>query len=791
MSISNILIRIVFVLIVFAQFLTAQTSSNSTINGFIFDKSTGESLIGANVYLKEIELGSTTNNSGYFVIPKVPVGKYTLLISYIGYTTESKQVTVDGKQTRSLKINLTPIAYQENEIVVRADSISLGDKTFAKPVSNIEMNSKQVNQIPKIIEADLLRALQTMPGITALSDFSSAIYVRGGTPDQNLYLIDGSDVYNPEHAFGIFSTFNTNAIKKVDVSKGGFGAEYGGRLSSVIDIINLDGNRKNFEGIVNVNLLSGSTTLQMPLGSIGSLSGSFRRTYIDQTYSKWIKEVPDYYFYDGNLKGTFDLSGDDRLSVSFFNSKDNLNYKVDKDAPESFSFLYNWGNTTGSANWKHIFNSNIFSNFWVTSSYFDSDFNMSQIDNMQEKNKLTDYTVKEALEYYLSNQLTIQLGAEYKFLYFLYKFNWVDGSVNIENNRRAFSAYTSTKWQPNPLLDIEAGLRFEQFNSDKNFTNLNPNLSVKYRLSETSSIKFATGIYHQYLDRVPRLFFASIWTAADKYTSDSRAIHFILGYQKQIGNILDLNAEVYYKDYKNLYIFNQNFNATITPDYYDISGRPVYTSTNNLFNRGDGKSYGFELMLRKDIGAVNGWVAYSLSRTKYTFDGINQGNEFIPRQDRTSVVNFVLNGDIKNIFNGKWNESAEKLPSRWLLSLSFIYSTGQPLTIPSSAYYVNTLPDWNGQQSGSESLPGYKLYPGTIDSYRLPDYMRMDVSVTWEKDFGSWTLSPYLQIYNIGNRKNVWFINYKNKIVDGSIIQEAEKVNMLPILPSLGVTIKF
>jgi len=184
------------------------------------------------------------------------------------------------------------------------------------------MNSKQVNEIPKVIEADLLRALQTMPGITSISDFSSAIYVRGGTPDQNLYLVDGAEIYNPEHAFGIFSTFNTNAIKKVDVSKGGFGAEYGDRLSSVIDVTNLDGNMNNLEGDFNLSLIAASLTLQMPLGSIGSLSGSFRRTYIDQTYSKFIKNLPDYYFDDGNLKGFFQLSDRDNITASYFGSHD-------------------------------------------------------------------------------------------------------------------------------------------------------------------------------------------------------------------------------------------------------------------------------------------------------------------------------------------------------------------------------------------------------------------------------------------------------------------------------------
>ena len=769
----------------------AQETTKFTLSGFVFDQSNGEALIGANVYLKDLQIGNATNNIGYFVISEIQSGRHILTVSYIGYQTQVKELEINSKNPTPIKIMLKPEVLQTGEVVVSADSISSIDKMFTKPVSKIELNSKQVNQIPRVIEADLLRSLQTMPGITALSDFSSELYVRGGTPDQNLYMIDGTDVYNPEHAFGIFSTFNTYAIKKVEVSKGGFGAEYGGRLSSVLDVTNLDGNRKNFEGVCNISMLSGSTTLQMPVGDIGSISGSFRRTYIDETYAKWIKEVPDYYFYDGNIKGFFDLGNRDKLTLSFFRGNDNLDYKFDKDAPESLRFLYEWGNTTGSVNWKHIFNSKFFSSFWFTGSKFQSDFNLDQIFQMKEKNLLNDYTFKEAFEYYYTNTLTFKLGAEHKILHFLYRFEWENGLADIDNNRHSTDAYLSADYKPSPLWEIEVGLRYSNFTSDKTFNNFDPRISVKYRLSESSNIKFASGVYHQYMDRVPRLFFAGIWTSADKYISDSKSSHYILSYQKQLGNILQLEAEIYYKDYKNIYIFNQNFGAEHVPTYYNEAGNPIYNSTENLFTRGDGKSYGMEFLLRKDVGAITGWLSYSYAKTKDTFDGINQNREFAPRQDRRSVVNLVFNSDINSIFSGKWNEAPEKSDSKWLVGINFIYASGQPLTVPASAYYVNTLPDWNNYGGATDQLPAYKLYPGEIDTYRLPDYIRMDLSITWEKNYGSWTLAPYLQIFNIGNRKNVWFFDYKDKNYDGVITQQIEKVNMLPLLPSLGVTIKF
>ena len=781
-------ILLIFTLLTFSSF--GQDNNTSTVSGYIYDKSTGESLIGANVYISGTNLGNITNNNGYFVILDVPKGKQKLIISYIGYNNVEKILTIDGRH-QILKFYLVPKAYKVGEILVKGDSIKLADRLFAKPLSTIVMNSQQVNDIPKVVEADLLRALQTMPGITSLSDFSSAIYVRGGTPDQNLYLIDGAEIYNPEHAFGIFSTFNTNAIKRVEVSKGGFGAEYGDRLSSVINVINLDGNRNKFEGNFNLSLIAANLTLQMPLGSFGSLSGSFRRTYIDQTYSKFIKNLPNYYFDDGDLKGFFQLGDKDNITASYFGSSDNLDFQINNTSPQSPHVLYNWGNKLGSINWVHLFNDKIFSSFLITNSNFNSNFSFNQSQPLEETNSLSDYTAKGSLVYYLTNQMNLKVGAEYKQLNNLYNFSWNSGLVDFTNKANEINGYASLIWQPDPLWDIEAGLRYNKFASDKTFTNYEPRLSIKYRLSETSSLKFATGLYDQYVDSIQRLFLSSIWMMADKNINSSAASHFIFGYEKQISNFFVFEAETYLKNYKNLYIFNQNYTAEIKPNYFEANGNPVYTSSQNLFTRGDGRSIGLELMLRKDIGAVTGWVSYSLSQTKYTFDGINQGNSFLPRQDRTSVLNFVLNGNVTDIYNGNWSGTATKHSSNWLLGLNFIYTTGQPITVPSSAYFVNSLPNWDNYNTGSQNLPGYKLYPGAIDTYRLPAYIRLDVSITWEKDYGSWSLAPYLQIFNIGNRKNVWFISYNSNLTNGMIVQNITTVDMLPFLPSLGVTIKF
>ncbi len=791
MSLKVVLAAPLMVCLVLISSSFAQQKRTSTVSGFVYDKSTDGSLIGATVYFKDTGLGVSTNSNGYFVISDVPVGRDTLVVNYLGYEKRVIGMTVRPGNNRLIKVYLTPTSYKMGEVIVTADSLSMAERAFKRPVSTLELTQSQVNAIPKFIEPDLLRALESLPGITPISDFSSALYVRGGTPDQNLYLIDGAPIYNPEHAFGIFSTFNTDAIKRVMVSKGGFGAQYGDRLSSVIAVTELDGDRKKFEGNANISLIAASATVQMPTWSFGSIAGSFRRTYIDQTYAKFIKDLPNYYFDDGNLTGKFQLGDRDNITLSYFGSEDNLNYQFDKSTPNSPLVTYNWGNGVASGKWDHVFGSKLLSDLLVSYSGFVSNFGLENLVPVNERNTISNYSVKESLRYYVSNETTIRLGAAYHRVGVTYNLTTSDGAINLEIPTHKIDAYAIFSWAPDPLWDIEGGLRFERFTSSRTFTHLDPRLSIKYRLSRTSSLKFATGIYHQYMETVDRLFTASIWLPAGKYIDNSEATHFILGYDKQISNLFELETNVYYKSYKNIDIYNQNLNAQAVPSYYLSNGNPVYASDQNAFLEGNGKSFGLELLLRKDAGAVTGWIGYALSRTEYVFPAVNQGNMFIPRQDRTSVINFVLNGNVGDIFSGKWNAPVRKSASSWLLGLNFIFTTGQPITVPASVYFVNALPAWDNYGAGAQNLPNYQLYPGPIDNYRLPDYIRLDLSITWKKNYGTWSLAPYLQIFNLGNRKNVWFIEYSSKSSNGEIVQNVKPIYMLPFLPSIGVTIKF
>ncbi|MDF1613001.1 TonB-dependent receptor [Stygiobacter electus] len=764
------------------SFLFAQ--NESSLSGFIYDKTTGEALIGANVFIPNINRGAVSNVFGFYSIPKIKSGIYNVNISYVGYKTYTIKLDLRNDEDKRLNVYLEQDVIQGKEIIVKADSIRVVERLFNKPVSNIELSPKQIQSVPRVIEADLLRTLQTLPGIVPLSDFSSAIYVRGGTPDQNLFMIDGTDVYNPEHAFGLFSTFNTDAIKKVEVYKGGFGAEYGGRLSSVIDVTNNDGNRNFYEGKASLSLLSLSSTISGPIRNIGSISGSIRRTYLDQTIAKWVDEVPDYYFIDGNLKAFFDLNNSNKLSVSYFGSKDNLNFVLDKKRPESLGFDYIWGNQTGSINLRSIFASNLFGNFWITFSHFNSFFDFDDV-GVKEDNQINDLTFKGNIQYFYSENFNFKFGFEQKNANGGLKQDFPGGKVDASKSRKLFSFYSSSVWKPNPLWNIEFGLRGDYFFSDKIYKNLDPRFSLKYRLSENANIKLSAGSFHQYANRIPRLFFVSIWTTADSFVRGSSSNHFIFGYERALGEKFQLEFETYYKTYKDIYSYNQNYVADVVPSNYSNDNVPIYNNQKGLFTRGDGYSYGIEFLLRKETGAITGWLSYSFSNTYYTFDGINQGKSFMPRHNRTHAINLVSTIDLNNFINEIKNQSFEKRDKQWILGLNFTFFSGQPITLPSSVYLFTQFPDW---EQNKNSLA---TYPSTINTFNLPYYSRFDFSLTYEIDYDSWKISPYIQVFNLFNRKNVWFIQYKNEIKDGRVKQKIENVNMFPILPSFGITIKF
>lgn len=786
---------LICLILLFTGAVQAELIPGNSVSGFVYDKETGEALIGASVLLSGTTRGTSTNTSGFFALTDLPEGFRTLEVRYIGYRPAKREITAADLDGKKLIFNLSPDQISLKEVVVTADSAGTIRKLFDTPVSQLEITGIEIRKIPQIVEPDLLRSLQTLPGIVPASDFSSQVYVRGGTPDQNLYMVDGTDIYNPEHAFGLFSTFNTDAIKNVVISKGGFGAEYGGRLSSVVDVTNLDGNRNQFTGTANISLLSAKSTVQIPLGRYGSLSGSLRRTYFDKTIGQIesLKEkVPDYYFIDGNLKALIDLNETNKLTVSYFGGRDYLNFKFNPDAEESDRMLFDWGNKTGSLKWLSVLSPTLFANFWLTASQFDSELNFKQV-NFTEINKIRDLTVKGNLEYAWSQEHSLRFGFESKFLKPTYLSESSDVYVDIHDTRTHLSGYIQEQYKPAEAWLFEAGLRLDHFSADKTFTDFSPRLVAKYNIDDLQNIKLSAGVYRQYIQRVPRFFIGDIWVTSDRYIPPSRSNHYILGYERVISDGVTLQAEVFFKTYRNLNAYKKFFLADIVSEGRDDQGRTLYTSTRGLFNTGNGTSTGFEALLKKDLGIATGWIGYTYSSTDYTFGGINRGKTFHPRHDRSHTLNGILNTELEKAWAALWGTTPETKNSRWILGVNFVYSTGQPITTPASAYLAGSLPDsgTDGLEEGGGNI-GFSLYPGAINSSRLPDYIRADISLTWEKKYETWSMAPYLQIFNAGNRQNVWFITYSDDSRETTQVSpKIEKVSMFPLIPTLGITFNF
>ena len=768
-----------------------QAMNTSSLSGFVLDAVSQEFIPGANVYLPGQRLGSSSNGNGYYIIPNLPAGEYSIKCQFVGYKPIERKLKLEPGEQKHLNIFMEEDVLLGDMIETNLNRSASVDNLFRQPVSKIKLSSIQIKRIPQVLEADLLRTLQNLPGILSISDFSSALYVRGGTPDQNLYLIDGADVYNPEHVFGFFSTFNTDAIKHVELYKGGFGAAYGGRLSSVVDVTYADGNRKKWGGSASLNLLSGKTSLYVPLGNNGSLSGSFRRTYFDQTAARLINDIPKYYFYDANIKAVLDVDPDNKISFSVFSGRDVMDFIVNKKSEVKTGFNYNWGNRTASFNWMRVFSPRLFAKFWITNSMFSSDFDYNNGFDINEKNNLNDFTVKENSEYAVSKTLSVEGGFEYKQINTSYRLAFSNSLADVMQQSHYYAGFGTMNWKPRQTLDIAAGLRYNYFSSDRNYTHINPRLQVKYRLFNKSNLKFAAGLYSQFLHRISRGFISSLWTVADKYQKGSRALHIILGYEKELPGNFSFETELYYKKLKDIYSFNYNFMTRVSANSFNEQGQALYTDTQGQFNHGNGFSRGWEILLKKEDGPLTGWLSYSYSQSRVTFDGINQNKAFAPHHDRTSSFKLITNLDVKEGIHSLFGHSKVQQDSRWLVGINAVYSSGQPITVPGSAYVTNLLPNYNRASSDAYGRVTFTVYPSEINAQRLPYYARMDASVTYQKYFQGWSISTYLQIFNVFNRKNVWFIQYDEQASNSDVVQNLSETYMLPFLPTVGVMVKF
>ncbi len=756
--------------------LLVGVGSAATISGYVREAGTGESMPYVSVYLEGLRIGAMSNVAGYYVINGVPPGDHTLAAALIGYAPFRTQVSVqEGDYVQNVLLETEAIELEAVEVTAeRVQSPSLeiipSRETF---------RGAELKMAPAAVEADPIRTLQTLPGVLPLSDFNTGLYVRGGTPDQNLILVDGAELYNVSHFFGLFSTFPADAIKTTELLMGGYPAQYGGRLSSVLNVVTDEGNKEAFHGTGGVSMLSSRLTVEGPLAK-GSYLISGRRTYLDGVLALAGVEDIGYYFYDFQGKIHQIYSHSDQVTIAAYLGRDNL--AVD---PVFASVNMDWGNWSTSATWTHLFSPEIYSHFQGTVSHFDalSRFKIEDL-GFEDQNVLFDVDAKADMTWFYSDRHTFEMGAHLK------RHNMRLTQEIATQKFEAFdivayvpSAYVQDAWKPWPFLTIQPGVRASYFAaSDDNaaedtpnygksasYLNVDPRLTARYQIGDNTFIKGAVGRYTQYLFRVPReiqgiSFFSDIWFTCDPTSGPQRSTHYIAGLETKFGHDVDFTTEIYYKDYDDIAEFNF---AAEAPQ-----------STAEALLRGSGYAYGLDVHLKKRAGRNLGWISYSFGWTvrniagiKYEdpFDPLSDPQDFYPKYDQRHLLNIVYSFDMTR---------------RWKLNARYGFASGQGFT-ETYGHYVIEDPIYRNSPS----------YRDNLNASRIDYYARLDVGIRGRLQGWGVTWMPFLQVVNVFNRENQF-----NKFSSGGEWDEdpaeaegaqIDVFNQLPLLPTIGLDLEF
>lgn len=781
-----------------------------TIKGYVVDSKTGEPLVYANVVIKNSTLGSSTNQRGYFIILDAPKKNCTLVVSYLGYIKKEVVYTPDKTE---LQVKLDQSELRTEEVKVVAEQYKYWRTNEA--VSQVTMSPLMMSKLPNLGETDIFRSLQLLPGISSINDGSAGLYIRGGTPDQNLILLDGITVYHVDHFFGFFSAFNTDAIKDVQVYKGGFDAKFGGRISSVVELSGKNGDMQKFRMSLGANLLSANGVVEIPFWKKGSILISARRSFADiinsgiydklygfltggeSTRSNTTRQMPGgfgqqetsvtpkFYFYDLNVKVSYNISHNDFLSFSLYNGKDYLDQSQDaqqvtmrsnfSSANRTNKDETNWGNLGGSLKWTRQWSDFWFSDFTVSySNYFSrNDVGTTFDQNVQDTsaafysnsnstlqdNVINDMTVKFDNNFLLSNSHKIGFGAWYSDISTSYKYT-VNDTLSILNRKQSgyhFSTYLQDKWEIAEPLNVTVGVRETYFSPTKEFY-FEPRASFQYKLMNLIKINGAWGIFNQYINQITHENVLEgsrdFWLISSSELKPLKAVHYILGTEFESSDYL-FSIEGYYKNLDNLLEYSQRIvrsqgSRLLNPDNYESN-----------FFQGSGIAKGIEFLIQKKFGKFNGWICYTLGKVEYTFPDFDNGEPFPAKQDKTNEVKVIGSYE-----TGNWNFSA-----------CWVYSTGLPYTAPESQYFITLL---NGEKQSY-------IHISKKNTYRLPDYHRLDVSASLKFNNDSFDGEIGLSVFNVYNRKNIWYKKYDLSV---SPI-EVTNVSMLGLIPTLFIKLNF
>lgn len=735
----------------------------AAVSGTVRDAETGETLIQAAVLAEGLGAGAVTNAQGFYALAGLPAAEVTLVASFVGYETARRALTLAPGERRTVDFALEPAALEGGEVVVEAEAPLEEEKAVGVQQVPIRL----IQQIPSAVENDLFRALQLLPGVKAASDFSSKLYIRGGSPDQTLILLDETTVYNPSHFFGFFSTFNTDAIKDVRVYKGGYPAEYGGRLGSVVDVYNRDGNRNALDGRVSVGLLASRVNAEGPYrlgGAQGSWFVALRRSTLEPLLAA-LREtedfVPDgFYFFDANAKVNLDLSDRDRLSIAGYAGVDDVDFPFADDA----RFNLRYGNQTGSLRYTRIFSDRVFTTLRLTGSHYFSLPEASVAGTVfRRDNTIDDLSAKGDVEWLASRAVEIK-GGFWTGHITLRLADEFDGQQTLDSRIESSyaNAYAQARVRPAPGWTVTGGLRSNYFSSG-NYLHLEPRLEVSRAFGERVLAQAAYGRYYQHLSLVSNEAFSGfdVWITTDDGVPPAYGDQLVLGLKTRPTDMYGFDVEVYYRTLRALFELDPNLPDVAGLDYADV------------FRFGDGYATGVEVLLEKRAGRLDGFLAYTLGLTQRRFrgstgepvnpDASGEPQYFSPKYDRRHDLSLVAN---------------YKLGRGWTLTGAFTYATGQAYTKPIARYQVVS----PFRSSDTDVL----VTPG-LNRSRLPAYHRADVGFTKAgRFFGIGDYELRLQAINAYSRRNVWF--YQLDFDDGRPVEQTP-VRMLPILPNVALTI--
>ena len=754
---------------------------NFTVSGYISDKEGGEMLIGANVFdTEDQKFGVFTNGYGFYSL-SLPRGPHKLKYSFLGYQAE--ELTLNLLHDTIINVALEPGILLENVIIDAKKQESRNNITGSQ-VGTLKLETARIKALPALMgEVDVLKSIQLLPGVKASSDGGSGFYVRGGGSDQNLVLLDEALVYNTGHMLGFFSVFNADAIKSTTLIKGGMPANYGQRLSSVVDIKMKEGNDKHFGIEGGIGLISSRLTVEGPIiEKKSSFIVSGRRTYVLDLAQPFLKgnkfEGTNYYFYDLNAKINYKISDSDRIFLSAYYGKDifALNF-----AARDFNIKLPYGNTIATFRWNHVFNSKLFMN--TSLIYNDYQYNLSA---GQEKFSFSNYSgvhdwnLKADLDYFIDYAHTLKFG--YNFTHHRLNPNILNiqtEDFSLENGGEPVfslenSLYITDDWIVSKDLLLTIGLRGTIYSQLGNYTSrinnkkynsgeivqnyyaVDPRFNFRWSLNKNTSLKGSFTYNSQFLHQVSNnsgSFPSDLWVSSTEYVKPASGIQYSFGLFKNLNSDnYETSVEFYFKDLRNQIEFREDYTGGLE------------NNIENKFVFGKGRAYGAELFIKKNSGNFTGWIGYTLSRTERQFDQINDGKWFMTTYDKPHDLSIVLN----YAFTSKWSVNAV-----------FVYGSGRRYTPVSDVYVLNG---------------GINLEYGTRNSAVFSPYHRLDISVNYTpKTRKKWKSNWSFGVYNVYNRKNPSFISYDTNIdtENGKSNITASKITIFPIIPSITYNFSF